>query len=210
MIFDKLLHGRNRGKIGRTIGCNPIELAFCHRCPYCNHPYEDAAHWILQCPATTTIRLHYQRQFLHHLSTLPQPLFRIVRRLFEDSPSAHHIWIGTWPPTLIVELQQHYLPTEATVIRRELLHSGAILTAGLIDMHRHRLLLPPTSSFLTTLPTLPRTHVCFPPTLLSTQTPRTRPSLPTSRPRTQFPPTSSTSLPSSSPPTMPLARAGIG
>jgi len=208
LIYDKLLHGRNRGKIGRTIGCNLVELSFCQSCPYCNHPFEDAVHWILQCPATTAIRRHYQRQYLHSLSKLPQPLFRTVQRLFEDSISAHHIWIGTWTPFLLSELQQHYVPAEAPIIRRELLLAGTTLTTGLIDMHRHRLLLSPTPHFITTLTTLPRTHVCFPPNLLSHSSRRT--SSVTSRPRQLFPPTSHSLPLPSLPPTLPLARAGIG
>ena len=137
-------------------------------------------------------------------------MFRIVQRLLEVSPSAHHIWIGTWSSPLILELQQHYIPAEATTIRRELLLAGTTLTAGLIEMHRHRSLIPPTPYFTTTLPTLPRTHVCFPPTLLSNHSSRSRISPSSSRPRQTFQPTLSLPIPSSLPPILPSARAGIG
>jgi hypothetical protein len=75
-------------------------------------------------------------------------------------------------------------------------------------MHRHRLLLSPTSNFITTLPTLPRTHVCFPPNLLSHSSRRL--SSVTSRPRLPFPQTTRPPLSPSLPPILPSARAGIG
>ena len=165
IIYDKLLIGRNRRKIGLQEGYDQTIVSLLQRCPFCNHHLEDASHWILHCPPFQHIRddtIHQAHAEIHKQTSNVMLLRRFIS-LATTSSEGHHLWIGTWTSTLIAEFTLAITtPTDHRILRKQLLTLGHILTQGILNISRARGTTPPTIRFTTDIALYPQLHTLYP------------------------------------------------
>jgi hypothetical protein len=165
------LIGRNRRKIGITEGYSTTEINLLQSCPYCDHYLEDASHWILHCPPFQHLRdtaIQHLKSEIDRQST-HKTLLRHFSAMATTSPEAHHLWIGTWTPSLIDEFTLAITtPIDQRTLRSQLLSLGNILTQGILCISRARGTYPPTKSFASQIAQHPKLHTLYPLHLLQT------------------------------------------
>jgi hypothetical protein len=96
-------------------------------------------------------------------ATSHRPILRHLLHMATSHPSAHHIWIGTWTPTLIADLASSFTsPPNFSTLRQQILSIGALLIKCILDISRLRGSQPPHSTFPQAISTLTHAHSLYP------------------------------------------------